>query len=545
VKKINLVLISLFVFACNRHNSVPKASAFQNLEIIPAATNNALSKHLSAPPQEFIIDLSKDTSIVCKNGTVISFLANSLVDKNGKIANEKINVKVVEVLSLEDFLKNNMNTTSDGKLLESEGMVYLDASCDGKPLTIKKGSEVTIEMPTLEKKSGYKVFNGEYDSLGNMNWKENDKSSIDERMIPLPLDLFTYNYHTKYKFTTERNYVWWMDSLQLQNEKKYENTFVATEEFEQRFLEIEITSIFYWGEYPNGVWWSATETDGTIKPYYRREYGKVYDIFHPVLDIYLANTDKPLWVSDSLAYCFLKKKEINDSIEYYKVNKWNGMNQINYGSFSFQYFLSQHLTSIQQYDPKGVDLSQSNAKELLMKKGLSEREAFNQILIYKSRERIINRRKEVKRLIEEDPSRDYPILKTSSVSFQVKQLGWYSVGKFYNDAFAKEVEFFVDENNDSLDFCDVTLLMPGSSAINAIPIGNGRFVFSKTKDGKSVLPIGGFAYLVAMSSKNNQYYFFQQWLNISEKQDLKINLKKMNQAQLDSSLVDLFKPGQG
>jgi hypothetical protein len=499
MKKTVFILALLFAFSCNRNNSVPKESAFQYREIIPAASDN----------------------------------------------NKNVMIKVVEVLSMPDFLKNNMNTLSNEKLLESAGMIYVDASHDGKPLAIKNGNALHIEMPADRKAPGYKIFNGQYDSFGNMNWVVNENDSIDEGMIPLPLDLFDYKYYTKYKFTTERNYIWWMDSVQLQNDKKYENTYIATEDFERRFNSMNL-NFAWWGEYPDGVWWGEEQADGSIKSNHTREMGKVYDIFHPVLDIYLANIDKPLWYSDSLAYSFLKKKEIHDSVEYYKVNKWNGLNQIWYNSISFNYFLGLHTTFVKKYDPKGVDMTQGNAKELLMQKGWNEIEAYNQMLIYKSRQRIANKREEEKRIAKESVNNQAIISKAFQVSFQAKELGWYNVDHFYNDPSAKPVEFFVDVDQDSLDFCDVTLILPRLNAsISAVPEGNGRYNFSKETGGKSILPLGQYVILVAMSSKNHVYYFFQQQIQIAEKQTIKVKLEKMDQAELDSALVNLFKPGVG
>ena len=109
MKKIIFASFLVLAFGCNENkettNSIPADEAFMNREITPAIANNDLFKHLASTPQEFTVDLKRDTSIVCKNGTAISFPENCFVDKEGNVVNEKVDIKVVEVLSMSDFLK--------------------------------------------------------------------------------------------------------------------------------------------------------------------------------------------------------------------------------------------------------------------------------------------------------------------------------------------------------------------------------------------------------------------------------------------------------
>jgi hypothetical protein len=538
MKKLSLLLFCLPFFACNSEKISPAALENLKREIMPASLNNELFKKIATVPQEFSVDTKKDTSLTCKNGTVVSIPQNCFLDENGDAVSGDVKIKVVEALSMSDFLKNNLQTYSDGKLLESAGMIYIDASANNKPLLLKDSSSLHIEMPTDFKGPDYKIFTGKYDSAGNMNWSES--GTIDEGMVPLPLSVFNYRYYTKYKFK-ESSPIIYLDSIEFQKNSKYENTWVATEEFEGRFWWMSILSYQYYGEYNYHRLWKVDTS--------KTEYGKEYEITHPLIDIYLSNTAKPLWYADSLCWVLTRSNEIKDSIEYCKTEKWSKLMNSGFGwegSGVFYNFYKEHLTFALKYDPRGVDMKLSNAKDLLMNKGLGEKEAYQQVLIYKSRQKIIEARNNRKQIADEKKKGQGAVTKAFKVAFDAQQLGWYNVDHFLSDPSAKEVELFVDIKDDGLDYCDLSLILPGrNAAINAVPEGKGRYNFSCKKGGKSTLPVGDNAILIAMSTKKGIPYFVQRPIKITESQHFEMQLEKSSWKNVDSTLQTLFRPPNG
>src|ERR1044071_3653862 len=76
--------------------------------------------------QQFLIDGTKDTFIVSTKGVIYRIYANSFVgDKS--ISLSQINLEIKEALSPVDFVLATLPTTTDGKLLESDGMIYINA----------------------------------------------------------------------------------------------------------------------------------------------------------------------------------------------------------------------------------------------------------------------------------------------------------------------------------------------------------------------------------------------------------------------------------
>jgi hypothetical protein len=140
-----------------------------------------------AATQRFTIDSKQDTVIEGENGTLLVLPAGCFKDGNGDVFEGEVKIKLAEALSLGDMVLSNLTSTSDGKPLETDGMIYFDATTsDGEPLTINKDNPVHIEIPTAEKRPGMKVYRGIRDENGNMNWV--DPKPLDNFLTTVSLD---------------------------------------------------------------------------------------------------------------------------------------------------------------------------------------------------------------------------------------------------------------------------------------------------------------------------------------------------------------------
>ena len=117
--------------------------------------------------QTFTINHKKDTTIVCKEGTKLTIKANSFIDNNNKIVTSNVDLKVVEYYQLSDILLANLSTQSDSKLLETGGMLNLQAYRGDELLSLNQNSNIEILFPT--KKKNMQLFSGEWEN-GNVNW---------------------------------------------------------------------------------------------------------------------------------------------------------------------------------------------------------------------------------------------------------------------------------------------------------------------------------------------------------------------------------------
>lgn len=170
-RTIFLALISVSLFECNNNS-------FKNtIKLHP----NDPFKSTIVPSQTFDIDSKQDNIIEGKNGTIVVCPTGCFKNAKGEIVEENVKIELAEALSLEDMLLSNLTTTSNGKQLETDGMIYFNATANGEQLTINKDNPIYIEIPTSERKAGMMVYKGLRYEKGNMNWiepKELDNSLV-------------------------------------------------------------------------------------------------------------------------------------------------------------------------------------------------------------------------------------------------------------------------------------------------------------------------------------------------------------------------------
>jgi hypothetical protein len=89
---------------------------------------------------------------------------------------------------------NNLTTTSSDKLLETDGMIYLNAKSGNEILSLEKGKCI-IEMPTRNKRNEMLLFYGNQANNGIINWETED--NLEETLvdtIPFYLKDTLFNY---------------------------------------------------------------------------------------------------------------------------------------------------------------------------------------------------------------------------------------------------------------------------------------------------------------------------------------------------------------
>lgn len=155
-------LFSLTIFQCSNNSNA------DNEKLLP----NDPFKNTIVPSQSFEINSKQDNVIEGKEGTVVVCPKGCFKNAKGEIVEDNVKVELSEALSIEDMLLSNLTTTSNGKQLETDGMIYLKATANGEQLTINKNNPIHIEIPSREKKPGMMAYKGIRDEKGNMNWIE-------------------------------------------------------------------------------------------------------------------------------------------------------------------------------------------------------------------------------------------------------------------------------------------------------------------------------------------------------------------------------------
>lgn len=130
--------------------------------------------------QTFTVPAGDEIIIQGKKGTTITIPENSLVDKNGTPVTDSVTVELQEVYTKSEMLTTGLETSSEGKLLESGGMVNMQIkSADNEEVSLSENSSYTIELPTESKKADMTLFYADHTD-GSMDWKLADRNVPDD-----------------------------------------------------------------------------------------------------------------------------------------------------------------------------------------------------------------------------------------------------------------------------------------------------------------------------------------------------------------------------
>ncbi len=119
----------------------------------------------------FEFDAKTDKVVEGEKGTVISFPKGCFLDDKGNTINDKVKVELAEALTLDDMLLSGLTTTSNGKMLETGGMIYLNpTTLAGANVFINPKIPVMITIPAANKRAGMMAYSGYRAEDGKIDW---------------------------------------------------------------------------------------------------------------------------------------------------------------------------------------------------------------------------------------------------------------------------------------------------------------------------------------------------------------------------------------
>lgn len=126
-------------------------------------------KSVEPAPQAILINSEENFEMTLKEGTKISIPKDAFIDvKTGKLVSGQIDLKIKEYYKLSDILLANLSTTSNDRLLETGGMLYIEANKNGSKLKLKPEKELQIVFNNSGKEN-MQLFEGEKKD-DNINW---------------------------------------------------------------------------------------------------------------------------------------------------------------------------------------------------------------------------------------------------------------------------------------------------------------------------------------------------------------------------------------
>jgi len=149
--------------------------------IFYAANTNMFSRFthsneiINAVPgtENFVIDNAKDTIIETEEGVVFGIPANAFGADN-----KKVRLEIKTAISPEKIMLQGLSTTSNGELLQTAGMFYINGYVNEKKVSLVKKIDVSVPAKNIDPKM--QLFNGVQDSMGRINWI--DPKPIEKRL---------------------------------------------------------------------------------------------------------------------------------------------------------------------------------------------------------------------------------------------------------------------------------------------------------------------------------------------------------------------------
>ncbi|HTE34374.1 MAG TPA: hypothetical protein VK666_28535, partial [Chryseolinea sp.] len=122
--------------------------------------------------QIFVIDAAKDTQLVTSHGTFLRLTKGTFSSST-----QPVTIEIKEVFTPAEIFLSGLATRSGSKLLRSAGMIFFNATSEGKP--IKPQLPVLLSIPTKSVDPDMKVFKGETIADSSINWIDPQDISFD------------------------------------------------------------------------------------------------------------------------------------------------------------------------------------------------------------------------------------------------------------------------------------------------------------------------------------------------------------------------------
>lgn len=510
--KIIPLFLALLIVGCSEKKKPSKYGYNKGLQGLLDDSN------LSA--ETFKIDNTKDTILFGSKGTIISIPKYCFENTKGFVK-----IELIESLKLSDIVSLNAQTVSNGKLLQTDGVIYLSASVNDHELILKKEKSIQIEIPSSNRIDDMTAFLGNYNPNGAMNWKIGNKmiwSTSDQvkeitkyKFFTIPLDLFPHRMQyekmdsigRKYPITNQGIFAslpehlmgkpkreFYAKILDLLNNVENINTPLATREFAERLKKI---AYYYIITYNN--------PDGK-NPSYSFIKNPFEKIQLELFNIYSNNIDKPLIYSDSLTLLKLKKFK-KKNFDKYSDGRLDKLIKL------FTNFKNQKLSYPVKIDNYGIDLNNKKAYKLLIQKGVNKDSARLSIELHNKRQKIVESLKLnfkfEKDYLDKMSKTEKNKEESSKVQYyliEANQLGWINVDKFYNSPSAENFNLLANFSTpEDLEFLNVSLVIPSQkSYLTGYKNKDGKYKFTKENEYYTKLPIGETGYLIGISYQNDK-----------------------------------------
>ncbi|MFQ3326427.1 MAG: hypothetical protein ACI8YC_001063 [Salibacteraceae bacterium] len=142
---------------------------------------------------------------------------------------EKIKFEMKEYFSITDILLSGLTTRSDDKILETGGMLYLAAFCNGKGITLK--NKIEIQWLDRIEVSNFKAFIG-VNSRKMINWKLDQDINLTNPVLDEEFEMNEEEFNEIDKIFITTNKLGWINA----------DKFIESEDNTNLIVKVNTTS---------------------------------------------------------------------------------------------------------------------------------------------------------------------------------------------------------------------------------------------------------------------------------------------------------------
>lgn len=140
-------------------------------------SENTLFQKLDKTPQSFFIDNNKDTLIQGAEGTLIFIEKESFMDRNGYVQTDSIEIVLKELYQVEDIIPQRISMMAGDELLETGGMVHLQAFSKDEELRLDYSKKLVVHFPKSGESKDMNLFYGKEGDTGIIEWDVEESST--------------------------------------------------------------------------------------------------------------------------------------------------------------------------------------------------------------------------------------------------------------------------------------------------------------------------------------------------------------------------------
>lgn len=118
-------------------------------------------------------EISNFSEITLKSvkGNKVKIEPQSFVFEDGSLVTSPIEITIKDATSKEEAILEGLTTmTESGEMLESQGMIYVNATSGGRQLKLAKGKSLTFNVQTEAPKEGFQSYTSTISADGQINW---------------------------------------------------------------------------------------------------------------------------------------------------------------------------------------------------------------------------------------------------------------------------------------------------------------------------------------------------------------------------------------